>query len=278
MSIRFATQNVKDFMRTDKATDIINNSYLTIYHRTQEIHEFKDDLRLTDQHADFIERARAGQDFDHSQALYEINNEYYPVKITATDAEQDVISYEPTDPRHELPGIGSDAESPVQKRIADEIQSYAEKAHYNSTITEPPIPGSDLESTYRTLPEEEQNAIQAIGWEHQLEALKRIDDGEHPPAVLADYVEQTTLQLMNAIGQDQLMSMISSISATTESPTAAVADGGNNPPTTPPTESHSQSSASAQTPGVWSVDNSGAVSDTEPETDDADSTSEGGWP
>lgn len=232
MSIRFATQNVKDFMRTDKATDIINNSYLTIYHRTNEIHDFREDLGLSVEQANFVETARSGRNFDHSQALYEINNEYYPVKITATEAETKVISHEPTDPRHNLPGIVEQSDSPIVQEIAAEVEKHAEKSQYEASITEPPIDGTDLENSYYTLSDEEKNAIQFIGWENQNEALERIDDGEVPEAVIAEYLEEKTNQWVAAFGKERLRALLfDDEHSKTQSAATTVTDGGGNQPT-----------------------------------------------
>jgi len=259
MSIRFATQNVKDFMRTDKATDIINNSYLTIYHRTNEIHDFRDELGLSAEQASFIETARSGRNFDHSQALYEINNEYYPVKITATDAEAKVIGHDPTDPRHNLPGIVKESDSPIVQEIGDQIEEYAEKASYEASITEPPIPGSDLEESYQTLSEAEKNAIKLIGWENQIPALKRIENGEVPEAVIADYLEQKATQLVNAFGREQLRDLLydgeDPEAQSTQNATAT--DGGDK-----------------QSTDVWSDSDS----DSDSSSSETDSSSESGWP
>jgi hypothetical protein len=228
MSIRFATQNVKDFMRTDQATDIINNAYLTIYHRTNEIHEFRSDLGLSEQQANFIENARSGEDFDYSQALYEINNEYYPVKITATEAEAKVIDHDPTDPRSNLPGINDGANSPLVEEIADQVQEHAQKTKYQATIAEPPIQDEDLRETYNTLDETEKTAIELIGWENQIEALKRVENGETAGTVVAEYVEQKALQLAQTLGEEQLLDMLIESSEVDMQPqtTSAVADGG----------------------------------------------------
>jgi len=227
MSIRFATQNVKDFMRTDQATDIINNAYLTIYHRTNEIHEFRSDLGLSEQQANFIENARSGEDFDYSQALYEINNEYYPVKITATEAEAAVIDHDPTDPRSNLPGINDGKNSPLVEEIADQVQEHAQKTQYQAAITEPPIQDDDLKEAYNTLDETEKNAIELIGWENQIEVLKRVEKGETAGAVVAEYVEQKALQLAQTLGEEQLLDMLIESSEVDMQPqdNSAVADG-----------------------------------------------------
>jgi hypothetical protein len=258
MSIRFATQNVKDFLRTDKATDIINNSYLTIYHRTNEIRDFRDQLDLSEAQARFIEQARSGKDFEHSQALYEINNEYYPVKVTATEAEADVIDYAPTDPKSDLPGYSEDEDSAVVEKIAEEVQSHAEKTHYDAMITEPPLSGEEFEEARESLSDNEEAAIEFIGWENQAEALERIDDGENPGVVLAEYVEQKADQMARTLGREQLRDMLFDTPAprTKTRPNSAVTDGGEGTGT-----------------DVW--EDTGSDSDESPSDDD---DSDGGWP
>lgn len=200
MSIRFATQNVKDFMRTDEATDIINNSYLTIFHRTREIHEFKDELNLTDTHANFIQDLRTGENYDHSHALFQINQNEYPVKIQALPAEDDVVSFDPdTQDRSDLPGLRElSQESDLVHNIRAYLNEWSEEAFEHSTPTNPAVPGEEFKAAARTLDEDQQKALELIGWRYLADAIPRINNGEDPEELLGEYLDEQiklTLQL-----------------------------------------------------------------------------------
>jgi len=210
MSIRFATQNVKDFMRTDEATDIINNSYLTIFHRTKEIHEFKDELNLDDSHADFIRDLRAGNNYDHSHALFQINQDEYPVKIKALPTEHEVISFDPDhETREDLPGIRDMAqESELVHNIRARLNEWSENAYDKSTPANPAIPGELLSNSVRSLDEQQQKALEVIGWEHLVEAIPRIHDGEDPETVIGEYLDEKIDQVLEIANEDAVRSRL----------------------------------------------------------------------
>lgn len=205
MSIRFATQNVKDFMRTDKASDIINNAYLTTYHRTNEIFDFVDQLDISPAHASFIEDAASGENYDYSQALYQINNEFYPAKITSLPSEDAVVSYEPGQGRETLPGITDDGDSRLVKGIRHRIESYVEDSPYDATHRGPSIPGETLKNSARTLSETERAALEFIGWENMVHAVERINDGEEPKEVLSEFIDKKFDEMVDTLGEEQIM-------------------------------------------------------------------------
>lgn len=89
-SIRFLTQNVRDFFSHEEAESIINNSAMTVLHRTKEIDEWQDTFGLTDQQVQFVERARTG-DGGYSEALVEIEDEWYLIQVIGNDAEMAVV-------------------------------------------------------------------------------------------------------------------------------------------------------------------------------------------
>lgn len=221
MSIRFATQNVKDFMRTDQASDIINNAYLSIYHRTTEIEEFIEDLDITPAHAGFIKDARSGENYDHSQALYQINNDFYPAKITSQPAEHKIVSFEPGDDKTELPGITKSEESRLVKGIQHQLEKYAEKAAYDASLSGPVLPGDKLENSARTLSPEEKQAIQFIGWEYMVEALERIDEGEEPQKVISEYIDKKFDQMVDTLGEQQILNGLSERTVRENAPISA---------------------------------------------------------
>lgn len=223
MSIRFATQNVKDFMRTDEATDIINNSYLTIFHRTKEIQEFKDELGLSDAHANFIETLRAGNNYDHSHALFQINQDEYPVKIKALPAEHDVVSFEPDEQsRSELPGLRDAAKnSDLVHNIRALMNEWSEEAYEQSTPANPAIPGEDLSEAARTLSEEKQQALEAIGWDKLVPAVKRINNGEEAEKVVGELLDEKIMQVISIANKERVYNLLEE-----GDPTPAMADGG----------------------------------------------------
>jgi hypothetical protein len=203
MSIRFATQNVKDFMRTDKASDIIHNAYLTIYHRTHEIKEFTDDLNITEAHANFIEGARAGKKYDHSHALFNINQEYYPVKISANDAEHAIVSHGSDDDRDELPGIDR-SQSPLGAEIENRLEQLSQFSSEEASAMEPAIDGNRLKNSDLSLSEKQQKAIDLIGWEYLIQALEEIDEGKDPDKVLSKYIDLKVAQMIETLGKETL--------------------------------------------------------------------------
>ncbi|RLM94334.1 VirB4 family type IV secretion system protein [Haloarcula sp. Atlit-7R] len=225
MSIRFATQNVKDFMRTDEATDIINNSYLTIFHRTREIHEFKDELNLSDTHANFIQDLRTGENYDHSHALFQINQNEYPVKIQALPAEDEVVSFDPDKQnRDELPGLRElSQESELVHNIRAYLNEWKEEAYEHSTLTNPAVPGEEFTGSVRTLDEEQQQALEAIGWEYLVEAIPRINNGEDPEKVLAEYLDKKIIDILRVSDHERVVER----SAEMKNQTVAT-DGGDN--------------------------------------------------
>lgn len=228
MSIRLATQNVKDFMRTDEATDIINNCYQVIFHRTNEVHEFKDELKLSDAHANFIDDLRTGKDYDHSQALFRINQDEFPVKIEALPAEQEVVDFDPNeDNREDLPGIREQVqESPLVHNIRAQLREYAEDALEDSTPMDPAIPGDMLDESWRTLDDEKQEALDLVGWDGLTEAIERVNEGEDPNAVIAELIDRKIEQTIELAGESQIEELLDSRRGSDQTQPEVEADGG----------------------------------------------------
>lgn len=122
-SIRYLTQEIGDFFG-DKNDEqpILNNTSVKMFLSLDDIHDYRERFGLTEQMANFIEDANAGEHSDYSQALALINGAPYPIDIISDPAEHAVVDFDVAEDRiADLPGKEQAAQNPLVQDIHNRL-------------------------------------------------------------------------------------------------------------------------------------------------------------
>jgi hypothetical protein len=198
-SIRFITQNIGDFFDHEEAESIINNSFINIFHQTEEIGQWADTFGLNEQEVRYVKNAQTGSN-GYSEALVSINNTRYPIQFFATDAEHAIIDFDPrSQSADELPG---DAEA--KSELAREIRLTLDEIH-DESAQELQENREELERVYESLPGEHQEYLSLLDDYELYYALSMINDGEDPSGVVGAAASDKLNQVIGEIIDEQAL-------------------------------------------------------------------------
>lgn len=200
-SIRFITQNIRDFFAHEEAESIINNSFIKILHRTEEIEEWADTFGLNDRQVDFVKTARTG-DGGYSEALVEINGEWYPLQVFSNSAEDAVVDYdERTDEVGDLPGMDGERELPLVRAIQDRLRVSAFETRLADGTILDPAAGTVSES-WTDLSADQQTMLDVLNRAELEDVLARMDADADSEALVQQAVREKLQAVREAVGAD----------------------------------------------------------------------------
>ena len=98
LSINFITQTIEEFFSHEKAQSIAQLCSVKLFQRTESDipPDIADTLDLNQSEVNFIQTAQAGsQDLGYSEALLGVGSMgYVPIRVIASDLEENIINYE----------------------------------------------------------------------------------------------------------------------------------------------------------------------------------------
>lgn len=197
-SIRFITQNIGDFFSHEEAESIINNSFINIFHQTEEIQQWADTFGLNPQETRFVKNAQTGK-HGYSEALVSIDNTRYPIQFFATDSESAIIDF---DPRRQSTGVLPGTEEDVSE-LSKEIRGTLEEL-YGNFEQEFGADKAELEALYEDLPPTHQRYLSMLDDHEFYQALDLVRTGDDESAMIAAAVNEKMGELFGGIDQDGL--------------------------------------------------------------------------
>jgi hypothetical protein len=229
-SIRFITQEVNDFFEHEEAEAIINNSFVKMLHRTQEIGQWADAFGLNSQQVGFVKNASTGTN-GYSEALAEIDGTWYPIQLFSTPAEHAVVDFdEREDSVEDLPGMGDETRSPLVERLRHTLRMKPYDAVDNPQRVPAP-PGSATDRQFHALSDLQQEYLSLLSDTEMLSVLEAIDAGHEPVAAIAAPVTKKLNRLFGGVDERDIRDVLESTGASEElhqeSPVDAPVAGGN---------------------------------------------------
>ncbi|WP_435180958.1 VirB4 family type IV secretion system protein [Halorussus sp. AFM4] len=200
-SIRFITQNIRDFFDHEEAESIINNSFIKVLHRTEEIEDWQDTFDLNDAQVGFVKGARTGEG-GYSEALVEIDSQWYPMQVYSLEGENAVVDFdERNDSRRDLPGVQQQGRSVYLSELQRRLEEDSQEQHIIDSGG-PPI---------LALPDDEEDIELEDGYEELLDLLNNdeieavLDDvrgGADPEATIEEAAKQRLKSVEEVIAED----------------------------------------------------------------------------
>lgn len=215
-SIRFITQNVRDFFGHEEAESIINNSFIKVLHRTEEIEEWADTFGLNEQQVQFVESARTG-DGGYSEALIEIDGDWYPVQVFATPAENAVVDYDETENEPaDLPGIGG-GRDPIVQEIEDRLHlSILQSRLEDGEIYTEDIEDEELAGSWADSPESREALLDLLNPSELEQALEEIANGRDAKTVVEEVVAAKLADVESTLPAEQWSAITTDVSTTSD--------------------------------------------------------------
>jgi hypothetical protein len=222
-SIRFITQEVNDFFDHEEAEAIINNSFVKMLHRTQEIGQWADAFGLNSQQVGFVKNASTGTN-GYSEALAEIDGTWYPIQLFSTPAEHAVVDFdEREDSVEDLPGMGDETRSPLVERLRHTLRMKPYDAVDNPQRVPAP-PGSATHRQFHALSDLQQEYLSLLSDTEMLSVLEAIDAGHDPVAAIAAPVTEKLNRLFGGVDERDIRKVLESMAASKESPSEPPVD------------------------------------------------------
>ncbi|SEO17266.1 hypothetical protein SAMN05216388_100914 [Halorientalis persicus] len=174
-SLRYLTQEVADFFGEDhEEQPILNNTFIKVFLRLDEIRDHADQFNLNPQMIDFIDNANTGKNHDYSQALALVNGEPYPMNILSDPAEHAVVDFDKAeDEIADLPGRDSAAESDLVRNIRRRLL----KRKYNDFEQNIDLSTADIMHDEFEDSDELALLMEMMSTEEMIEILEEIDQG-----------------------------------------------------------------------------------------------------
>jgi hypothetical protein len=214
-SIRFITQEVNDFFEHEEAEAIINNSFVKMLHRTQEIGQWADAFGLNSQQVGFVKNASTGTN-GYSEALAEIDGTWYPIQLFSTPAEHAVVDFdEREDSVEDLPGMGDETRSPLVERLRHTLRMKPYDAVDNPQRVPAP-PGSATHRQFHALSDLQQEYLSLLSDTEMLSVLEAIDAGHEPVGAIATPVTEKLNRLFGGVDERDIRDVLESTRTTDE--------------------------------------------------------------
>jgi hypothetical protein len=204
-SIRFITQNIGDFFSHEEAESIINNSFINIFHQTEEIQQWADTFGLNQQETQFVKNAQTGK-HGYSEALVSIDNTRYPIQFFATDSESAIIDF---DPRRQTSDVLPGTEEDVSE-LSKEIRGTLEEL-YGNFEQEFGADKAELEAIYEDLPPTHQRYLSVLDDHEFYQALDLVRTGDDESAMVAAAVNEKIGELFGSVDQEGLTQRLQTV-------------------------------------------------------------------
>ncbi|WP_323677643.1 hypothetical protein [Halorubellus sp. PRR65] len=209
-SIRFITQEVNDFFDHEEAEAIINNSFVKLLHRTQEIGQWADAFGLNRQQVGFVKNANTGAN-GYSEALAEIDGTWYPIQLFSTPAEHAVVDFdERQDSVEDLPGMGDETRSPLVERLRHTLRMKPYDA-VDDPQRVPAPPGSSTHRQFHALSDRQQEYLSLLSDTEILSVLEAIDAGRDPVVAIAGPVTEKLNRLFGGVDERDIRDVLRSV-------------------------------------------------------------------
>lgn len=197
-SIRFITQNIGDFFSHEEAESIINNSFINIFHQTEEIAQWADTFGMNEQEVRFVQNAQTGQN-GYSEALVSINNTRYPIQFFSTDSEDAIIDFDPrTQTQDALPGTDEEISD-----LAKEIRGTLEEL-YGDVADDLVDRQDELDALYDELPPTHKRYLSLLDEFEFYQAMDMIQSESDPSGIIAAAVSEKMGEMFGEINQEAL--------------------------------------------------------------------------
>jgi hypothetical protein len=204
-SIRFITQNIGDFFAHEEAESIINNSFINIFHQTEEIEQWADTFGMNPQESQFVKNAQTGK-YGYSEALVRINNTRYPIQFFATDSESAIIDFDPR--RQTTDALPDDTEDISE--LSKEIRGALEDV-YDDFSQEFTVDKAVLEDVYDDLPPTHKRYLSLLDDYEFYQTLELIRTEGNPSNMIAAAVNEKVSELLVGINQDELARRLTAV-------------------------------------------------------------------
>jgi (p)ppGpp synthase/HD superfamily hydrolase len=164
-------------------------------HRTKEVHDWTEEFGINEMQADYIEDAETG-DRGYSEALVRINDDWYPLKVSAMDREAAVVDFDPRedDPTN-LPGLEQYRDNKIVKHIRKELRHGTRKPVVPNG--EPPLNGELFVDSWQTLSDDERRKLDLLNGPELESVLDQIAQGKHPRRAVNESVERKVQSVLD---------------------------------------------------------------------------------
>ncbi|SEP31650.1 hypothetical protein SAMN05216388_10813 [Halorientalis persicus] len=203
MSLRFLTQEVSDFFGGmddggSQSQPILNNTFIKVFLRTDEVAEYQDHFDLNDRMVRFIENARTGKSGKYSQALMTINKQPFPINIRTTQTEHAVVDFDRVeDEISDLPGRDAARDSELVQNIREELL----RLKYNQLTGTSSIQDTDALSDWASGDVGKLAALDVLSDDEIYRILEEIEEGAPAEEAVYRSISQKLLTTLSQLPQ-----------------------------------------------------------------------------